>query len=95
MLNEKDVFPEWKQRSHYEILSSLLEYCASPQKISHIYYHQRGTYPSVKQLVSEALEAKLLKRVGKKYITTPRGKQFIQQWSKILTMLRKEENVPT
>jgi predicted transcriptional regulator len=78
-----------KRHSRYALLYYVLKACLKPKSLAQIFWSkpQVFSYNTLKALTNVALKLKLLQAEERKYVTTEKGKTYIQKFEELLRLL--------
>jgi len=77
--------------SRYSLLCYVLQVCRKPKSMAEIYWKRPNafTYRLLKSLTVIAVEHKLIEKKNGKFLTTEKGKEFIEKFNGLLELLEK------
>ena len=88
MEREKAILSR-KRHSRYALLYYVLKACLKPKSLAQIFWSNPKvfSYNTLKALTNVALKLKLLQTEEIKFITTEKGKMYIQKFEELLKLL--------
>jgi len=83
------------RRNHLQILSDILSFCKTPQPKTHILYRSNTNSKLLENYLTQLQVSRLLElsQETKRYITTPKGTEFVETWLKLQEMINPQKNL--
>lgn len=82
-----------KKRTVYDLLQEIVEACQEPIELTDLFYKVRTTYSVLTSKLNIAIRLGLVKNIDQKYHTTPKGKDFLDAWERVQTLLKEEQKI--
>ena len=91
-LNLKNEKPLNLKRTRLEIISGILEFCGEPKLPTNIMYKTNLGHKALKTYIATLCSLGLLGQSSRKYVTTEKGRQFVQSFANLENMLGKSDS---
>lgn len=78
---------EERRRNDFQVMRDILVAASSGALKTHIIYHANSNFNHVKDYLTQALDAGLLREEGDRYYTTTKGERFVAQVFELELML--------
>ena len=77
------------KRDRVEIMAEILDMCVSPQTKTHIMYGTNLSWKMLQHYLAHMQSKALLEINGDstRYVTSKRGREFLQRWKELKTLL--------
>ena len=86
-MNLKNEKPLNLKRTRLEIISGILEFCDEPKLPTNIMYKTNLSHKALKTYIATLCSLGLLGQSSRKYVTTEKGRQFVQSFANLENML--------
>jgi len=81
---------EFSYRNEFQIMKDILLVAQSGALLTHLYYRANSNYQHLQGFLDRALASELLRKDGRRFYTTDKGKEFILRILDIEAMLETE-----
>ena len=81
-----------QKRSRFETMFTILKLCTKGSKKTHVMYRANLSHQQLEKYLTILLERDLLAIEEGNYVTTPRGRIFIEKFNELNTFMNGEEN---
>ena len=80
-------------RSRLETIQAILTICVEGCKKTHIMYRANLSHPRLEKFLDVLIDLDLLSKNVDSYVTTSRGREFIEEFKKIQSLMSKKDRI--